>query len=343
MDLATLEEEARGLLAKPIYDYLAGGAGDEVSLRDAIAAWDRVRLRPRVLRDVSTVDTSTKVLGTTVGSPIMVVPTAFHRLAHDGGEEETARGASAAGALMVVATRATSPPEEVAAAAPGAPRWYQVYILRQRGHTARMVERAAAAGFTALVLTGDTPVLGRRLRDVRNAFSLPANIGSAAIEAGGAVGSLVDQDPSITFECIEWLRELTGLPVVVKGVLRGDDALACLDAGAAGVAVSNHGGRQLDGAVAPADVLPEVVDAVGDRGEVYVDGGIRRGVDVMRALALGARAVMVGRPVLWGLATGGAGGVERVLKGLQDELVLAMALAGARHVDEVTGDLVARP
>ena len=340
MDLAALEEEARSLLPGATYDYLAGGAGDEASLRDAVAAWDRVRLRPRVLRDVSHVDTTTTVLGEQIGSPVMVAPTAFHRLAHDGGEEETARGAAAAGALMVVATRATSPPEVVAAAAPGGPRWYQVYILQERDHTARMVERAAAAGYTALVLTGDTPVLGQRLRDVRNAFVLPANIGSAAIESGAAVGSLVDQDPSITFECIGWLRELSGLPVIVKGVLRGDDAVACLDAGAAGVAVSNHGGRQLDGAIAPADALPEVAAAVADRGEVFVDGGVRRGVDVLRGLALGARAVMVGRPVLWGLATGGADGVRRVLRGLQQELELAMALAGARTVEEVTGDLI---
>jgi 4-hydroxymandelate oxidase len=342
VDLVALEEEARALLAQPIYDYLAGGAGDELSLRDAVAAWDRIRLRPRVLRDVSTVDTSTTVLGEPVASPVMVAPTAFHRLAHDGGEEETARGAAAADALMVVATRATSPPEVVAAAAPGAPRWYQVYILQERDHTARMVDRAAQAGYTALMLTGDTPVLGQRMRDVRNAFVLPANIGTAAVEAGAAVGSLVDQDPSITFECIGWLREITGLPVIVKGVLRGDDAVACLDAGAAGVSVSNHGARQLDGAVSPADALPEVVAAVGDRGEVYVDGGIRRGVDVLRALALGAQAVMIGRPILWGLATGGANGVKRVLRGFQEELRLAMALAGARTVDEVTGDLIAR-
>lgn len=341
MDLAALEEEARSLLPGPTYDYLAGGAGDEVSLRDAVAAWDRIRLRPRVLRDVGNVDTSTTVLGQAVGSPVMVAPTAFHRLAHDAGEEETARGAGAAGALMVVATRATSSPEMVAAAAPGAPRWYQVYVLQERDHTARMVERAAAAGYTALVLTGDTPMLGQRLRDVRNAFVLPANVGEAAMQAGAAVGSLIDQDPSITFECIGWLRELSGLPVIVKGVLRGDDAVACLDAGAVGIGVSNHGGRQLDGAVSPADALPEVVEAVGDRGEVYVDGGIRRGVDVLRALALGARAVMVGRPVLWGLATGGAEGVRRVLRGFQHELALAMALCGARTVGEITADLVA--
>jgi 4-hydroxymandelate oxidase len=340
MDLVALEEEASALLPGPTYDYLAGGAGDEQTLTDSVAAWDRIRLRPRVLRDVGQVDTTTTVLGTTIGSPVMVAPTAFHKLAHPEGEVETAKGAAAAGSLMVAATRSTTPLEDIAAAA-AAPRWYQVYVLQERDHTADLVRRAAAAGYTALVLTGDTPMLGQRLRDVRNAFVLPANVGQSAMQAGAAVGSLVDQDPTITFEQIGWLHDLTGLPVLVKGVLRGDDARACLDAGAAGVCVSNHGGRQLDGAIASADALPEVVEAVGADGEVFVDGGIRRGVDVVRALALGARGVMIGRPVIWGLATGGADGVRRVLQGFQRELALAMALCGARTVDEVTKDLVA--
>ncbi|MEY2567749.1 MAG: 4-hydroxymandelate oxidase [Actinomycetota bacterium] len=344
MDLAALEEEARSLLPGPTYDYLAGGAGDELTLGDNVTAWDRVRLRPRVLRDVGTVDMTTTALGTPVASPVLVAPTAFHKLAHPDGEAATAAGAAAAGALFVAATRSTTPLEDIAAASgPGAPRWYQVYVLQERDHTAELVQRAAKAGYTALVLTGDTPLLGQRLRDVRNAFVLPANVGEAAMQSGAAVGSLVDQDPTITFEAIDWLRELSGLPVLVKGVLRGDDAEACLAAGAAGVCVSNHGGRQLDGAIAAADALVEVVDAVGGRGEVYVDGGVRRGVDVVRALALGARGVMVGRPVLWGLATGGSEGVRRVLLGFQHELAVAMALCGARTVDEVTGDLVARP
>jgi 4-hydroxymandelate oxidase len=245
---------------------------------------------------------------------------------------------------MTATTRTTTPLDAVATAnGPGAPRWYQVYILRERDHVAAMVQRAAANGYSALVLTGDTPMLGRRLRDVRNAFLLPDDVQQAAEAAGAAGGSLVDQDPSITFEHIGWLRQLSGLPVIVKGVLRGDDALACIDSGAAGVVVSNHGGRQLDGAVATADALPEVVEALRGQGEVYVDGGIRRGVDVVRALALGARGVMIGRPVLWGLATGGAEGVRRVLRGFQHELALAMALCGARTVAEVTSDLIARP
>ncbi len=338
MDLAALEDEARSLLPGPTYDYLAGGAGDERTLTDSVAAWDRVRLRPRVLRDVGTVDMTTALLGTPVTSPVIVAPTAFHKLAHPEGEVATAQGAAAAGALMVAATRSTTPLEDIAAAA--GPRWYQVYVLQERDHTAALVERAAKAGYTALMLTGDTPVLGQRLRDVRNAFVLPANVGEDAMQAGAAVGSLVDQDPTITFEQIGWLHEISGLPVIVKGVLRADDARACLDAGAAGVCVSNHGGRQLDGAVASADALPEVVDAVGDRAEVFVDGGVRRGVDVVRALAMGARGVMIGRPVIWGLATGGSDGVRRVLRGFQRELSLAMALCGARTIAEITPDLV---
>jgi 4-hydroxymandelate oxidase len=290
---------------------------------------------------VGTVDTTTTVLGTPVASPVIVAPTAFHKLAHPDGEVATAQGAASAGALLVAATRSTTPLEDIAAVA--GPRWYQVYVLQEREHTAALVRRAAKAGYTALVLTGDTPLLGQRLRDVRNAFVLPANVGDAAMQAGAAVGSLVDQDPTITFEQIAWLHDVSGLPVIVKGVLRADDARACLDAGAVGICVSNHGGRQLDGAVASADALAEVVDAVGNRAEVYVDGGIRRGVDVVRALALGARGVMVGRPVIWGLATGGSEGVRSVLRGFQRELALAMALCGARTVDEVTTDLVALP
>jgi 4-hydroxymandelate oxidase len=339
MDLAALEEEARSLLPVPTYDYLAGGAGDELTLADNVAAWDRIKLRPRVLRDVGKVDTATTVLGTSVASPVLVAPTAFHKLAHPEGEIETAKGAAAAGALMVAATRSTTPLEDIAATAE-APRWFQVYILQDRDHTAALVERAAKAGYTALVLTGDTPLLGQRMRDVRNAFVLPANVGEDALQAGAAVGSLIDQDATITFDEIGWLHEVSGLPVLVKGVLRADDARACLDAGAVGVCVSNHGGRQLDGAVAAADALAEVVEEVGDDAEVYVDGGIRRGVDVVRALALGARGVMIGRPVIWGLATGGSEGVRRVLRGFQHELALAMALCGARTIDEVTADLV---
>ncbi|MBV8789619.1 MAG: alpha-hydroxy-acid oxidizing protein [Mycobacterium sp.] len=338
MDLVELEEQARQLLPPGVYDYFAGAAGDEVTLADNVAAWDRVRLRPRVLRDVSNVDTSTTALGVPVASPIHVAPTAFHRMAHPDGEEATARGTAAAGNLLVLSTRSTTRVEDVAAASGDGPRWYQVYVLQDRAKTEDQVKRAAAAGFSALVLTGDTPYVGRRLRDVRNEFVIPSNVGEAIAEASDS--GVIDQAPDITFDDIGWLLDLSGLPVLVKGVLRADDARACIDAGAAGVIVSNHGGRQLDGAIASVDALPEVVDAVGDAGEVYVDGGIRRGVDVVRALALGAHGVLVGRPVLWALATDGSEGVRRLLRALTHELVLAMALAGAKSVSEISRDLV---
>jgi isopentenyl diphosphate isomerase/L-lactate dehydrogenase-like FMN-dependent dehydrogenase len=241
--------------------------------------------------------------------------------------------------------------EEVADAAPDAVRWFQVYVVRDRGWTAELVARAAAAGYRALVLTVDVPLLGTRLRDLRNDFRLPTGMAPANAPPAGAArqrelaADVLAQagqfDPGLTPDTIGWLAERSGLPVVVKGVLRGDDAVACLDAGAAAVVVSNHGGRQLDGVVATADALAEVAGAVGDRAEVYVDGGIRRGTDVVKALALGARAVLVGRPVLWGLAAGGAAGVDRVLSGLAGELRLAMALCGAVDVGDLTPDLIA--
>jgi 4-hydroxymandelate oxidase len=339
MDAEAREEAARATLAPEVYDYYAGGAFDELTMEANLADWAALRLRPRVLRDVTAVDPGTTLLGEPVGHPVVVAPTAFHRMAHPDGETATARGARAAGARFVLSTRSTTPVEDVAAAVDGEPFWYQVYVLQDRDLTAELTRRAAAAGATALVLTADVARLGRRLRDVRNGFVLPAHLGT--VESLDRPDNLADQDAGLTFADIAWLREATGLPVVVKGVLRGDDARACVDAGAAAVIVSNHGGRQLDGAVSGAAALPEVVRSVGDRCEVYVDGGVRRGTDVVKAVALGAQAVLVGRPVLWGLATGGAGGVQQVLEDLVAELDLAMALCGCRTLDEVTADLLA--
>jgi len=274
-------------------------------------------------------------------------------MAHPEGEAASAAGAAAAGAGYILSTQATMAVEEVAEVVPDGLRWFQVYVVRDRGWTADLVARAAAAGYRALVLTVDVPVLGNRLRDLHNDFRLPTGLKPANAPPAGAarqrelavdpLAQVGQFDPGLTPEVIGWLADRSGLPVLVKGVLRGDDALACLDAGAAGVVVSNHGGRQLDTVVATADALAEVAAAVGDRGEVYVDGGIRRGTDVVKALALGARAVLVGRPVLWGLAVGGAAGVERVLSGLAGELRLAMALCGAPDLARLTPDLVAGP
>jgi 4-hydroxymandelate oxidase len=351
LDLDALEAGARERLSRGVYDYVAGGADAELTLAANLAAWSRLRLRPRVLRDVTEVSTATTVLGEPVPTPVAVAPMAYHRMAHPDGEAASAAGAAAAGACYLLSTQATMSVEEVAAAAPDGLRWFQVYVVRDRGWTAELVARAAAAGYRALVFTVDVPLLGNRLRDLRNDFRLPtglkpANAPPAAASrqrelAADVIAQAGQFDPGLTPETVGWLAERSGLPVVVKGVLRGDDAAACLDAGAAGVVVSNHGGRQLDGVVATADALAEVVAAVGGRAEVYVDGGIRHGTDVVKALALGARAVLVGRPVLWALATGGAAGVERFLAGLTAELRLAMALCGATAVAELTPDLIA--
>ena len=343
MEFGDLEARARELLGPGAYDYIAGGAGQETTLAENEAAWGRLRLRPRVLRDVAKVSTTTTLLGAELPSPIGIAPSAFHRIAHPDGEAATARAAAQAGSLYVVSSRASMRPAEIAAVAPSAPRWFQVYVWAERSVTADLVAEASESGYQALVLTGDTPVLGRRLRDEQNAFTLPADVYQPyqpSAERANHLGPA--QDPSVTFDDIAWLRELSGLPVVVKGVLRSDDAVRCVDAGAAGVLVSNHGGRQLDGAVATAEALAEVAEAVGASAEVYVDGGVRRGADVVRALALGARAVLVARPVVWGLATGGADGVLGVLSWLQDDLVLAMRLCGAPTLEDCSADLLAR-
>jgi 4-hydroxymandelate oxidase len=353
LDTTALEAAARECLERGVYDYIAGGADAEGTVADNLAAWSRLRLRPHVLRDVAEVSTATTLVGSRVPTPLLVAPMAYHRMCHPDGEAASAAGAAAAGALYVLSTQATMSVEDVAQAAPEAVRWFQVYVVRDRGWTAELVARAAAAGYRALVMTVDVPLLGNRLRDLRNDFRLPTGLkpanappAAASRQRELAVDVLAQAgqfDPALTPETIGWLAERSGLPVVVKGVLRGDDAAACVDAGAAGIVVSNHGGRQLDTVVATADALAEVAAAVGDRAEVYVDGGVRRGTDVVKALALGARAVLVGRPVLWGLAVGGAAGVERVLSGLAGELRLAMALCGATEVGQLTPDLIAGP
>jgi 4-hydroxymandelate oxidase len=352
VDVAALEDAARARLSRLAYDYFAGGADDELTLADNVAAWARIRLRPRILRDVSTVDTSTTVLGTSVASPILVAPTAYLRLANDEGELATARAAAAAGTVLVLSTLATVRLEDVAAAAPSAPRWMQIYLQRDRAATLELVARAVASGYRALVLTADLPVVGLRRRDERNNFTLPpgmtlANLGvSHPLMPGGgsALAAHVRDDfaATMTFAHVTWLAACSELPVLVKGVLRGDDAAACVAAGAAGIIVSNHGGRQLDGAIATADALAEVVATVDGRAEVYVDGGLRSGTDVLKAIAAGARAVLLGRPLIWGLATGGADGAAAVLEEFRTELARAMRLCGAACLAELTRDLLVR-
>lgn len=349
MDVEALSARARAVMDPPAWDYYAGGADDEVTLAENVAGWRRIHLHPKVLRDVSAVDTAVDVLGVHSELPFFVAPMAFQRLAHRDGEAATARAAARAGTLMVVSTFATTSLEDVAAAAPGADRWFQLYVHNDRGLTAALVARAEAAGYRAIVVTVDAPVLGKRRRDEANRFGLPegmipANVGRAI--APSATGSALhgdfamSVDASLSFADLERLAGSTSLPVVVKGVLRPDDAVSSIGAGAAAVVVSNHGGRQLDGAAATADVLAAVVDAVGGSAPVLVDGGIRGGSDVVRALALGASAVLVGRPVLWGLAVGGEDGALAVLTELAAETRKAMALCGAGTVGELDRSLV---
>ncbi|MBA2571980.1 MAG: alpha-hydroxy-acid oxidizing protein [Gemmatimonadetes bacterium] len=356
INLRDFEQAAAERLSQMAYDYYASGSDDERTLRDSELAYGRIRLRPRVLVDVSRRSTECTVLGRRVAFPVLVAPTAFQRMAHPDGELATARAAAALGTVMTVSTWATATLEEVRdAAGAGAGLWSQLYVYRDRGITRALVERAEEAGYEALVLTVDTPLLGRRERDIRNGFTLPAGLTLANLatlggdhlpqregESGLAayVRDLVD--PSLTWKDVDWLRSVTRLPVVIKGVVRGDDAQRAVDHGAAAIVVSNHGGRQLDTTVSSVDALPEVVAAVAERAEVYVDGGVRRGTDVLKALALGARAVFVGRPVLWGLAVGGEAGVTQVLAALRDEFDLAMALAGCASPGDVSRDLVER-
>ncbi len=343
-DPAELQRRARKLLPRNVYDYYAGGSGRERTLRANEKAWRTVWIAPRVLRDVSAVDTTTRLLGTEFATPLCVAPTGFHGLAHGDGELATAAGAAAAGALFVLSTRSTRRIEEVGdvVAAAGGTWWFQVYLMRDRELTAGLVRRAVAAGAAALVLTADTPVVGRKRRDSGEVVSdrdFLVNLGplgdaNAATQAAG-----------VTFADIGWLSETSGgrLPVVVKGVLRGDDASACRAHGAAAVIVSNHGGRQLDGALPSAAALPEVAGALRNAAgcEVYADGGIRSGEDALAALGLGAQGVFLGRPPLWALACGGADGVRSLLAGLTDGLRHAMALAGAASVADASG--IARP
>lgn len=352
MDLDELEQRARGLLDPAAYDYYAGGADDERTVADNVTGWRRWRLRPRVLRDVSVVDPSVSVCGTNVASPVWVAPSAAQRMAHDDGEAATAEGAAAAGSLMVASTLSTLALEDIADAAPDAPRWFQLYVRRDRAHAESLIRRAADAGYTAVVMTVDVPVIGRRRRDERHRSSpmesLPLPNFERDTSGGGAwLAAIADHelDPSLTLADladVADVAERAGLDLLVKGVLRGDDAVACLDAGAAGIVVSNHGGRQLDDAVSSAEALPDVVESVGSRAPVLVDGGLRAGSDIVKALALGASAVLIGRPVLWALATGGTDGVAALLSELTADTARAMALCGARSVDELDPDLVVR-
>jgi 4-hydroxymandelate oxidase len=305
--------------------YFAGGAGDEVTLRDNVAAFERRKLRPRVLVDVGEVSTATTVLGTEIALPVLIAPLAMQRMAHPEGEEATARAAAAAGTIMCLSAAATCAPKEL----DSGHRWFQVYVWRERAKTEAAIDEAVAAGYSALVLTVDVPYIGRRERDLRVDFKVPEGL--------TVQGDLFGQnfDATISWRDLEWLANY-GLPVVVKGLLTAEDAQLACEHGAAAVVVSNHGGRQLDGVPASLDVLEEVVDAVEGRAEVLLDGGVRRGVDVLKALALGARAVLIGRAMLWGLAVAGEEGVADVLRMFREEIELGLALLGCTSPADVS-------
>ena len=352
VNLFDIEALARPNLSPAAADYFAGGADDEVSLRANRAAYERLYLRPRCLVDVSRITMGTTALGTPIPCPVIIAPTGFQQLAHPEAERAMARAAAATGTIMTLSTFSTVTMEEVEAAAEG-PKWFQLYVHKDRGLTRNLVQRAEACGYRALMLTVDVPMIGRRERDIRNGFTLPpemrvANFDlteSEALYTSGSDSGLSNfvrglREPAFSWKDVDWLASLTRLPLLLKGVLRGDDAKRSLSHGVAGIVVSNHGGRQLDGAIPGITALPEVVAAVAGQAEVYVDGGVRRGTDVVKSLALGARAVLIGRPVVWGLAWRGTEGVMTVLEMLRNELEIAMGLVGATTVGGITRDLV---
>lgn len=347
-NLLELEARAQAKIPEPTFHYIAGGAEDGVSLRRNREAFARWALRPRVLVDVSKRDTSVEVLGARLSMPILVAPTAFHRLVHPEGEVATAQGTAAAGTLMVASILSTRSLEAIAATGP-APRWFQLYVYKDREVSAALIRRAEKAGYSALVITVDTPQGGRREQEERDAFTLPPGLGLRNFEGEG-----MDQlpsaeegtsgltaywsrmvDPSLSWDDLSWVRSVSGLPLVLKGIMTAEDAKLAVDHGVDGIVVSNHGGRQLDGTLGTLDALPEVVEAAAGKLEVYVDGGVRRGTDVLKGLALGARAVLVGRPILYGLALDGAPGVQAVLQHLQEELDRAMALSGVATLADI--------
>jgi isopentenyl diphosphate isomerase/L-lactate dehydrogenase-like FMN-dependent dehydrogenase len=324
-----------------LWCYFEGGAGDEVTLRANVGAFGRWRLRPRMLVDVTGVSTATTVLGAPVSMPVLVAPFAMQQLLHPEGEVATARAAAAAGTLICVSTVTTTAHDEIAGAVGSAPRWLQLYVLRDKQRTLDHIVEARESGYSALALTVDVPMLGRRERDLRLGFDLPLDLPLPYIKGKDrnvemTFAEQVQMSPSVTWRDLDWIASESGMPLLLKGILTREDATLAIEHGVAAIIVSNHGGRQLDGVAASLDALPEVVEAVAGRCEVYVDGGIRRGTDVLKALALGARATLVGRAVASGLAVGGEAGVLDVLTMLHDELELGLALLGCTSPDEVT-------
>jgi len=344
--VSDFEPLARQRMSHMAYEYVSGGAGDELTLRDNIQAFDRLRLHPRVLVDVSELDTRTTVLGQSLEFPILMAPTAYHRIMHPEGELATVRGAGKAGATMIASSFATTTIEDMSRAAKS-PLWFQLYCVRDRGFTKDLVQRAENAGCKALFITVDTPVTGNRHRETRVGFALPPGLDRANYRSLGGTASTTSHrpsereiysvvlDPTLTWKEIEWIRSFARVPVVIKGVLSPLDAAKAVSAGVAAIAVSNHGARNLDTVPATIDALPRIAEAVKGQLPLFLDGGVRRGTDVLKALALGASAVLVGRPYLYGLAAQGSDGVASVMTMLRTELEMAMALAGRRSLKDI--------
>lgn len=353
INLLEYQSAARKKLPAMTYDYYAGGALDELTLQENNKAYQRLQLAPRVLVDVSKRETNTAVLGNPIDLPVIIAPMAFQQMAHPDGEVATAQAAQTAGTIMTLSTMSNAPMEDVARAS-NKPVWFQLYVYKDRHVTRGLVDRAQDAGCKALVLTVDAPLLGRREQDIRNLFHLPKNMQMSNLAPAGlqelapvnddsSLASYIAEqlDPSLNWNDLDWLRSITKIPVLVKGIQRADDARRARDHGADAIIISNHGGRQLDTARPTIDILPEVAQTIAGAIEIYIDGGIRRGSDILKAIALGAHATLLGRPILWGLAVDGARGAAHVLQLLKDELRLAMGLCGANSIKDITEDLVA--
>ena len=350
VNLLEFEPLAQKRLSRMVYDYIAGGAADEHTLRRNRGAYDKILLKPRALIDVSRLDTSVELFSQRLDFPILLAPTAYHKLVHVEGERATARGAGAAGATLVISSFATVAVEEIAQATK-APLWFQLYVQRDRAFTRDLVQRAEAAGCRAMCVTVDTPVLGTRDYEKRSRFNLPPGVErenlkdlgrtaqSAPHQSEGAIYSEI-LDASLTWEAIDWIRSFAKVPVILKGILAPEDARLAAESGAAGIIVSNHGARNLDTTPSTIEALPRVMEAVDGRTPVLLDGGIRRGTDVVKALALGAKAILIGRPYLWGLSVAGSDGVKRVVEILREEFTAAMALCGATRLEEINRNVI---
>lgn len=358
MNLVSLEDYetvAKDRIPEGALGYYRSGAGDEFSLSLNKVALNRLRLRPRFLRDVSVRNMTYTIFGDTVSMPLGICPTAMQKMAHPDGELANARAAEKAGIIFTLSTISTSSIEEVAQAAPKCIKWFQLYIYKDRDATKKLVRRAELAGFKAIVLTVDAPVFGVRRADIRNNFNLPSHLRFANFEDDKSKSDSKDNDerisginkyvtsqfdPTLNWNDLKWLVQFTKLPVLVKGVLTREDAILAVEFGARGVIVSNHGARQLDGVPAPIEVLPEIVDAVGSKTEVIIDGGIMQGTDILKVIALGAKMAFIGRPALWGLAVNGQNGVEGVIDILRRELDNAMSLCGCKSLKSISRELV---